>query len=387
MRAHEFLSYLIDYSIMGLKDMPELLSTPEEEALSSPETDFWSGSELSKKLDRQRELGIQPPHVLITDRDWTHSVFGWSMRHRPPEELAARNAETQVLNEHLQERGTVLIMNTGGSIEMMKDSLEDGQIPADAAIVAGGSEFWVVENGQYVEDPEYRQYIESLGYNRDILYPITQELRHELNSAPDAPAGFGLQFQARDDEGSVAAWEQYQRAPDSEQMPGSQPPQPYKISFYVSGGREAADYARAHLESKLEQLGQSRFKVTTSADPYNKEGRYMMDLLPVDKLEAFDKVVEILERRFGPVTAAAAGDSEHDTTVILGGGVAGIAVGNRQEQVDTAIEDAEATRVTKHFKIVNGRLIYRDDTKYSVAVSLYRAVRALEMADVLIKNR
>jgi hypothetical protein len=359
----------------------------EQSQEPSPEHDIWDDSSAAQKFEKQRALGINPPHVLITDRDWTHSVFGWSMRHRPPEELAARNVETQRLNEHLEAKGTVLIMNTGGSIEMMKDSLTDGQIPADAAIVAGGSEFWVVRNNQYVQDEEYRQYIESLGYNRDILYPVTQELRNELNASADSPPGFGLEYQARDEEASVAAWEQYLRDPNSEQMPDSQAPQPYKISFYVAGGRDAADFARARLEDRLQELGLSRFKVTTSADPYNNEGRYMMDLLPIGKLEAFDKVIELIERRFGPVTAAAAGDSEHDTEVILGGGIAGIAVGNRQERVDAAIEAEQASRVTKHFKIIDGRLVYRDDTEYGVAVSLYRAVRALEMADALIKNR
>lgn len=360
---------------------------PTGEQLRSRESDFWAGSELSKKLDRQHELGIDPPHVLITDRDGTHSVFGWSFQ-GTEDELEAHNVETRRLNDHLAERGTVLIMNTGGSIEMMEAGLEDGTIPADAALVAGGSEFWVVKDGRYVRDEGYQDYIENvIGYRREHLYSVSQEFIGDANASADAPADFRIEFQPRDSEANVDAWDRYAQDPQPENKPTDvQVPQQNKISFYVYGGDQGIQFAREQLESSLDRLGLGRLKVVYSADTY-EQGRYLMDLLPVTKKEAAESVIELLTREYGEVLAAVAGDAQNDTEVILGSGVAGIAVGNRQQDLEQAIEEAPATRETKHFKIVDGRLIYRDDTNYSVAASLYRAVRALEKADVLIKNR
>ena len=372
--------------------MPEFSPTGPEQSSKSAETaekDFWLDSAVAKKLERQQELGIDPPHVLITVRDGTHSMFGWAFK-GTTEELAAYNAETAKLNQYIASRGIILIMNTGGSIEMMEAGLEDGTIPADAALVAGGSELYVVKDGKYVKDEAYQEYIENtIGYKREVLYPICRDLSDDLSSMdPETlPQGFKLEFQPRDSQSNVAAWDRYAQDPRPDNKPVDiEIPQPNKISFYSYGGAEGFEFARAQLQGRLDQLGLGHLRIVHSIDTYDTS-RYHMDLLPVGKREAADSVIALMQKQFGPMLAAVAGDAENDIEVILGSGVAGIAVGNRQASLEAAIDEQSATRETKHFKIVDGRLIYKASADRAVGASLLRSIQALERADVLIKNR
>lgn len=360
----------------------------EQPVPTQPERDLWQGSAVEVKLERQRQLGINPPRALITDRDGTHSVFGYAFK-GSPQELEAYNQETANLNQHLAERGTILIMNTGGSIEMMQQGLADGSIPADAAIVAGGGEFYVVKDGRYVKDETYQKHIEDeLGYKRSELYPICRQLVADLNSGAAATVeDFRLEFQPRDSEANVTDWERYAENPTQTNKPTKiEIPQPNKISFYCYGGEAGLELARTQLQQRLARLELGHLKIVHSIDTYDPS-RFQMDLLPVTKREAADNVITLMKQQFGPILFAVAGDAENDIEVILHSGDAGIVVGNSQPSLEEAVEDQPASRETRHFKIIDGRLIYIGDPSKRVGASLLRAVKALERADNLIKNR
>ncbi|HUD11750.1 MAG TPA: HAD family hydrolase [Candidatus Saccharimonadia bacterium] len=348
------------------------------------EHELWRGSHLAAKLRRQRELGAEPPRVLIADRDGTHSMDGQVFQ-GSAEALAVHTADTAKLNDYLADRGIILIMNTGGSVEMMEAGLVDGTIPADAVLVLGGSEFWVAKDGRYERDVAYQDYIENvIGYRREALYPLCQDFLRDMTASGGARR-VDMWFQPADSETNIQAWQVYRKDPQGTQLPAEMEPPAHKISFDIEGPEADAEYARFELAKRLDARGLERLTVVHTADNYQTD-RYSLHLLPLGKREAADIVIELLERQCGPVLAAVAGDAQNDTEMVLNSGSVGIAVGNRQEALERAIEELPSTRETKHFKIVGDRIIYRDDTERTAAASLLQAVRALETADILLRS-
>ncbi len=380
--------------------MPERFELNPEPALrgveTSPDQEFWQGTAISEKIARQRERGYAQIRALITDRDGTHSMWGYGFRGRP-EELAEYDEATAKLNAYIKERDILLIMNTGGSIEMMESALADGSVPADAAISASGSEFHIVKDGHYVLWPEYQTYIENVvGFKRENVYPVCADFLARVESDvsdPAAPvADVGLVFQPRDSQENVLNWSLYNNSPsESSEPPEFEAPQKNKISFYCTGGPDAAAWATRELQRALTDRGMGHFKVVLTADSY-EEGRFLIDVIPLGKQEAADIVINLLSKQFGPVLAAVAGDAQNDAEVILNSGTAAIAVGNRVPDLEQIIQDQPTTRETRNFKIVENeqgvkRLIYKGDSSQTVGASLLRGIRALERADRLIKNR
>lgn len=342
--------------------------------------EFWAGSSIEQKISRQKERGVVPPRALLTDRDGT-----FSMMTAESSALTKHDAATKKLTEYVNERGYLLMVNTGGSIGMMEGGYRDGSLPLfDAAIVAAGSELYIQKDGHYVRDPEFQRQLEELtGYDRDVLHPLTSELLHHHRNLGR------MEFLPRDSQANINNWAAHRSNPETIPAPTDiEPPEQNKISFYVYGDESTARIMVDNTRRWLDQHEFPKVKISLARDIYADESRFQINIIPLDKREASDLLLRELTETFGPLTVATAGDADNDIEMVLQSGQAGIAVGNMEPGLRAAIEQAPSQRTTKHFSIVDGRLIYHDpEPTRTVAESLLKGVRALELADRLIQNR
>lgn len=326
---------------------------------------IWVGSELLKKLRRQRHSGLSTPRLLMTDIDGT--FIGLKAKHQT---IAGK-----LLINYLNMRNYGLVAITGRDLNMMLEDYKRGLLPLfDVVITSVGTERYILKNGEYIRDRSYDRYIKSeLGFNRKSVYPICLDFLRVVRGRQRKPGPHVLKhcrlsLQPRD----------RRPTPSNHTV---QPPQPYKISFNFFGNETVTKKLHQIFRTLLNDSGFHDVKLVFSTDAFRKgQMRKNIDVLALEKSEAATIIIRELENIMGKVFGIYAGDSMNDYLAINLAGHAAIVVGGAESALQRRLKKTglKATP-NQHIYDDSGRYTYMEsDLHQTGPASLLLGIKKVE---------
>lgn len=326
------------------------IDTPIDRRSSVSPTDgetAYTRSVVVDMLMAQRVKNVDPPICFCTDIDFT-LIYQPDYMEDPNfgpelmpflEQLNERyRRATRDVVEFVRSRHIPIIPVSGIDLPMLVRHQTQESLPRqiDVAVLSVGTEIWLLqEDGSYVLDTHYKNYIENeIGFKRDRIYSICVEYKETIDKmiACGELPDLQFDFQPRDKKENVAAYKAL--TPETmEPLSGALPPQPYKISYNFIGTREVAGRLQSIGKSLLKRTGYPEIRLLLSQDRRLDDGliRYNIDVVPVTK----DAAINYLKQRLGCFVLYA-GDSQNDKPAIENAADVSIIVGNaRQDLLDS----------------------------------------------------